>query len=54
MKRETARESAEITSKTAEERFTQFGEQLMRVPRNEVVALEKKWHARKRKGRKKR
>jgi hypothetical protein len=54
MKRETARESAEITSKTAEERFSQFGEQLLRVPREEVTALEKKWDARKRRKRVKR
>ena len=47
MKRETP--DAEIDSKTAHERFTQLGEQLMRVPRDNVAALEKKWQARKRK-----
>jgi hypothetical protein len=45
MKRDASAD-AEIDSKTAQERFTRFGEQLMRVPRDEVVALEKKWHAR--------
>jgi hypothetical protein len=43
------RDEPEIDSKTALERFTKLGEGLMRVPREDVAALEKKWHARKRK-----
>jgi hypothetical protein len=54
MKRDSATEPSELDSKTAFERFTRFGEQLMRVPRDEVTALEKKTDARKRRKRAKR
>jgi hypothetical protein len=43
------RDAAETDSKTALERFTKLGEGLMRVPREDVAALEKKWQTRKRK-----
>ena len=45
MKREPSDEP--LDSATARERFNALGEQLMRVPRSDVAALEKKWHARK-------
>ena len=53
MKNAPAPDSAD--DKTAFERFTELGEKLMRVPRSEVAALEKKWQARKqrKRGRKK-
>jgi hypothetical protein len=52
MKREAASERPD--SKTAHERFVALGEQLMRVPRDEVAALEKKWRAKRKRGMKKR
>jgi len=50
MKNAPAPEGA--TSKTPFERFTELGERLMRVPRDEVAALEKKWQSRKRRAKK--
>lgn len=37
-----------LSSKTPEDRFNELGTKLMAVSKAEVVALEKKWHTRKR------
>jgi hypothetical protein len=37
-----------LSGKTPEERFNELGSRLMAVSKTEIVALEKKWHAQKR------